>query len=124
MSDFRIDPDLGDYTLEPDGRPTTTTDLLQPAYIRLRAHLGRWLYDPALGSRYHELRSVRITAEVEASIVEFAEAALSPLLEDGRATALTVDRIEATRTGRRILGRITDNIDRLPGRLDVVVPIG
>lgn len=124
MSNFRIDPDLGDYTLESDGRPTRTNSLLQPAYIRLRAHYGQWLYDAELGSRFFELVNVRITPEVEASILDFTRVALQPLIEDGRANDVEVITIEKSRVGRRIQGRITDNLDRLVTPFDLLVPVG
>jgi len=124
MSEFRIDPETGDYSLASTGLPEKTTSLLQPAYVRLRTELGQWMHDPSLGSRYHELERVKITPAVEAQTVEFAEQALRPIVEDGRATKVTIETVESSRVGRRVRGRITDNIDRLPERIDFILPVG
>lgn len=124
-SEFRIDPETGDYTLDADGRPRTTNDLTQAAYIRLRAHFGRWLYDQKLGSSLYRLTTnSKARTGIGSDLVAQAQRALQPLIQDGRASSTSVRLIERVRFGRRIGVSITDARTDLVNVFEMIVPIG
>ncbi|EHU01943.1 phage GP46 family protein [Pantoea stewartii] len=78
-----IDPATGDYNGE------RTTGLENAVQMRLKTPLGTYLFDRDLGSRLSELP--RKDAEQTRALAEMcAYQALSPLITDGRATALQV----------------------------------
>ncbi|USE78056.1 phage GP46 family protein [Cupriavidus gilardii] len=82
--DALLDPTTADYA----GRQTDT--LANAVYLRLATPLGSWWADPTLGSRLHELKREKDVARVAVLARQYAEQALRPLLNDGRATAITV----------------------------------
>lgn len=79
-----LDPSTRDYT----GASTRT--LQNAVYLRLATPLGSYWADPTLGSRLHELAREKDLARVATLAIQYTEQALSPLLDDGRATAITV----------------------------------
>lgn len=81
--DRQLDPATGDYT------GTATLGLENAVWIRLATPQGSWLFDRTLGSRLHELPP-KDTERVRSLAEQYAWQALSPLLKDGRATAITV----------------------------------
>ncbi|WP_422394525.1 phage GP46 family protein [Pseudomonas poae] len=52
--------------------------------------LGTWWKDTSVGSRLHELKRAKDVSRVSKYAKEYAEDALKPLLDDGRAEAITV----------------------------------
>lgn len=82
--DALLDPQTGSYT----GKRTTT--LANAVYLRLQTPLGSWWADKTLGSRLHELKREKDKARVATLARQYAEQALQPLLDDGRADAITV----------------------------------
>ena len=82
--DRELNPLTGDYT---GGR----IDHLQNAvYIRLVTPLGTWWADPAVGSRLHLLHREKDLARVGLLAEQYAREALQPIVDDGRATRLSV----------------------------------
>lgn len=79
-----IDPTTGDYTGE------ATDTLANAVYIRLMTPLGSWWAEPLLGSKLHTLQREKDKSRVRLLARQYAEQALQPLLDDGRATAITV----------------------------------
>ncbi|KZE34187.1 phage GP46 family protein [Crenobacter luteus] len=82
--DALLDPQTGDYA----GSRTDT--LANAVYLRLMTPLGGWWADPTLGSRLHELQREKNVARVDLLARQYAEQALAPLLDDGRATRIAV----------------------------------
>jgi len=85
--DARINPSTGDYTGE------RTSSLANAVYLRLMTPLGSWWADTALGSRLHELTREKDVTRVYLLARQYAEQALRPLLEDGRAQAIEVSAL-------------------------------
>ena len=82
--DAGINPTTGDLT----GRRIHT--LANAVYIRLITPLGTWWADASLGSRLHELRREKDRPRVGILARQYAEQALKPLLDDGRAKKITI----------------------------------
>ncbi len=78
-----IDPATGDYNGE------RTTGLENAAQMRLKTPLGSYLFAPTVGSKLHLLPR-KDTEQTRALAEQYAFQALSPLVTDGRATAVTV----------------------------------
>lgn len=83
--DSYIDPHTASYT----GSRTST--LTNAVYLRLATPLGSWWADPTLGSRLHELQRAKDLSRLDTLARQYAEQALAPLLQDGRASRITVD---------------------------------
>lgn len=83
--DALLDPTTGGYAA---GSRTDT--LANAVYLRLTTPLGSWWADPALGSRLHELQREKDVSRVAVLARQYAEQALQPLLDDGRARSITV----------------------------------
>ena len=79
-----IDPSTGDYTGE------TTDTLANAVYLRLMTPLSSWWADPSVGSLLHTLRREKDVSRVRKLAVQYAEQALQPLTDDGRAISINV----------------------------------
>ncbi len=121
-SEFAIDPVTGDYTMAADGRPVTTNELTQAAYIRLRAHLGGWMHDLNLGSRLFKLENSKVISDE--TLIKHADRGLKPILDDGRASSIRVRVIEKVRYGRRIGVSIRDARTNLVTHFETIVSVG
>ena len=107
MAEIRINPETSDYEMDARGFPVATNELTQAAYIRLRAHLGEWLYDPLLGSTI--FRPIdKAVGQGQEEIVRRAERALQPLIDDGRASSVAVKLLERTRYNQALDISIVD----------------
>lgn len=82
--DALIDPTTRDYA----GSRTQT--LANAVYLRLATPLGSYWADPTLGSKLHTLKREKDTARVAVLARQYAEQALAPLLDDGRAEQVSV----------------------------------
>jgi phage gp46-like protein len=65
--------------------------LANAAYLRLMTPLGSWFADPTLGSRLHELQREKDVSRVQRLAKQYAQDALKPLVQDGRAVSLEVE---------------------------------
>lgn len=83
--DMGLDPLTGDYSGQ------VIEDLGNAVYLRLQTPLGSWWADPTLGSRLHELQRQKDVPRIRVLAVQYAEQALQPLLDDGRATSIVVE---------------------------------
>lgn len=104
--DALIDPATGDYVAD-DTRPgewarDPANGLMTAAYLRLMTPLGSWFGDTTLGSRLHELAREKDLARVALLARQYAEQALKPLLDDGRALSIDV-RTQRPGNGRLAL---------------------
>lgn len=79
-----INPVTGDYTGE------SSDTLANAVYIRLMTPLGSWWADPSLGSKLHLLQREKDKSRVRLLARQYAEQALQPLLDDGRASSIVV----------------------------------
>lgn len=108
--DSELNPDSGDYTGQ------VLDHLGNAVYLRLMTPLGSWWADPLLGSRLHELQREKDLARVRKLAVQYSEAALKPLLIDGRALKIRVTAQggkDASGGGRCLLNiEVEDNSGR------------
>lgn len=82
--DNLIDVTTGDYS----GSQTTT--VINAAYLRLVTPLASYWADPLLGSRLYELEREKDLTRVYKLARQYAEQALQPLIDDGRARSITI----------------------------------
>jgi len=82
--DALIDPATSDYT------GTRTISLANAVYLRLMTPLGSWWADPKIGSRLHELTREKDLPRFYTLARQYAEQALKPLIDDGRAREIAV----------------------------------
>lgn len=98
-----LNPTTADYSLiggviekDPAG------GIANAIYLRLMTPLGSWWADVTLGSRLHELERTKDVSRVGIQTKQFAEVALRPLLDDGRATSVAVT-VQQPKNGRALL---------------------
>ncbi|QOK91582.1 hypothetical protein HF908_08885 [Ralstonia pseudosolanacearum] len=94
--DKALDPLTGDYSGE------VIDHLGNAVYVRLETPLGGWWGNPNLGSRLHELKREKDVPRIRKLAMQYAEDALKPLLDDGRASSITVEA-EQPHDGRCLL---------------------
>lgn len=82
--DAQISPTTGDYT------GSRISHLGNAVYLRLQTPRGSFWADPSLGSRLHELARVKDLPRISVLARQYAEVALQPLLDDGRARSIDV----------------------------------
>lgn len=82
--DTLLDPTTGDYA------GTQTQTLANPVYLRLMVPLGSYWANPKLGSKLHLLQREKDVSRVRVLAKQYAEEALAPLVNDGRATSITI----------------------------------
>lgn len=89
--DAFVNPLSGDYELL-DGRLVwdEARGLANAVYLRLMTPLGSYWADADLGSRLHELQREKDLARVAKLARQYAEDALRPLIDDGRAASIEV----------------------------------
>lgn len=89
--DAWINPKTGDYELA-NGSPQRDPagGLANAVYLRLMTPLGSYWADAELGSRLHELQREKDVGRVAVLARQYAEQALAPILQDGRATSIDV----------------------------------
>lgn len=82
--DREISPLTRDYTSD-------KIDTLQNAvYIRLTTPKGSWWADGTLGSLLHLIQREKDLSRVGLLVQQYAEEALQPIIDDGRAKSITV----------------------------------
>lgn len=109
MADALLEPTTGGYTLTSGGlTPDPARGLANAVYLRLMTPKGSYWVDPAMGSRLHELAREKDLPRVAALAKAYAEQALQPLLDDGRAKAISVDTERLHDGWLRLLVCVTD----------------
>ncbi|VVE76350.1 phage GP46 family protein [Pandoraea anapnoica] len=83
--DALIDPHTGGYT----GEQTNT--LQNAVYLRLSVPLGTWWADRKVGSLLYTLARSKDLPRTRNLAVQYAEQALAPLMDDGRASKVAVE---------------------------------
>lgn len=86
MISAQLNPITGDYA----AANAAINHLMNSAYIRLKTPLGSWWRDVTLGSRLHELEREKDVTRVVTLAQQYAEQALAPILNDGRASFIAV----------------------------------
>lgn len=105
--DSLLDPATGDYAGE------RTTTLANAVYIRLMTPVGGWWADPSLGSRLHELRRLKDKERVYVLARQYAEQALQPLVDDGRASRINVNAMHGQPGWCVLLIEVTDTTGQI-----------
>lgn len=82
--DREISPLTGDYTSK------RISTLQNAVYIRLTTPLGSWWADGRVGSLLHTLQREKDLPNVGRLAQQYAEEALQPLVDDGRASTIEV----------------------------------
>jgi phage gp46-like protein len=102
-----IDPTTGDYQVS-GGNPVRDESLQFPAYVRLKTQRGSWLYAPDVdyGSDLYLIR--KQTKATPALVENVSERALQPLLDDGRASEISVQHTGSARFGETLDANLTD----------------
>lgn len=100
MRDTWINPATGSYEVtlgalvrDPAG------GLANAVYLRLMTPLGGYWADANLGSKLHLLQREKDLPRVAVLAKQYAEQALAPIVQDGRASAITVST-QRTGAGR------------------------
>lgn len=89
--DAFVNPLSADYVLLAGTVQRDPADgLANAVYIRLMTPLGSWWRDASLGSRLHELVRQKDVSRVSVLAKQYAETALQPIIDDGRASAIKV----------------------------------
>lgn len=94
--DAQIDPITRDYTGQ------QISSLANAIYLRLETPLGSYWSDSTLGSLLYTLAREKDVPRVHTLAVQYVEQALQPLIDDGRATSITVTA-QSGQTGWLIL---------------------
>lgn len=101
--DREISPLTGDYT------NLSISTLQNAVYIRLTTPLGTWWANGRVGSLLHTLTREKDVARVGLLAEQYAQEALQPLLDDGRALAIDI-RHSQPKNGKLFLFiQVTDN---------------
>ncbi|MBE2895449.1 hypothetical protein HPC38_00955 [Pasteurellaceae bacterium HPA106] len=101
--DREISPLTGDYT-------SRQIDSLQNAvYIRLTTPLGSWWADGRVGSLLHTLQREKDLARICLLAEQYAMEALQPLLDDGRASEITISHQQPHNGQLMLLIKVTDS---------------
>ncbi len=97
---LQIDPTTRDYVV-PAGSPIGSDRVLEACYYPLKIQQGRWLHAAVgQGSQLYKLQNVKRTASIEQEFAGYTQAAIeSQVIGVGKATAVQIRNIEATRTG-------------------------
>ncbi len=98
---WQIDPATGDYVTS-QGAPVNTSSLTNPAYIRLKTKRNQWLYAPdsTYGSDFYLIKK-RPSVNNNSALETIAAKALQPMVNDGRASKISVT---TTVTSRHAVG--------------------
>ena len=89
--DAWINPLTGDYAIVAGAATRDpAAGLANAVYLRLMTPLASYWADATLGSRLHELQREKDVARVAVLARQYAEQALAPIIQDGRATAIDI----------------------------------
>jgi Mu-like prophage protein gp46 len=114
MTDRALDPSTRDY----DG--TEIDHLGNAIYLRIMTPRGSWWADPTLGSRLYELAREKDVERVRVLAQQYAQQALQPLLDAGRADAIEI-------VAQRQQGRLALAVDVTQGAtrrlVELTIPV-
>lgn len=89
--DALIDSVSRDYLMAAGAAQRDPADgLANAVYLRLMTARGSYWPDPDFGSRLHEIQREKDLPRVAVLAVQYAEQALRPIIDDGRAASIEV----------------------------------
>lgn len=105
---WNLNPKIGDYVMV-GGDPQQTDSLTIPSYIRLKTMRTKWLYAPdtEYGSDFYLVKKRR-TNENASTLESMAARAQQPIVDDGRASSISVTTTAVARQGVQLESDITD----------------
>lgn len=122
MSSWRINHSNGDYIMEA-GAPVSSDSLTIPAYYRLMVRRTRWLYAPntQYGSEFYTARNKQSGKRDPRRLIDIAERALQPLVDDGRALEVSVNPDQNVQVNRNQAALKVEILDQqgIPQVLDL-----
>lgn len=86
-------------TLSLDISTLRVGSLAHAVWLRLDTPLGSWWADPTIGSELYKLQRAKDVSNPRKLAVQYAEIALQPLLDDGRARSITVTATQTATVG-------------------------
>lgn len=103
-----INPTTGDY-IYTDGsvQLDPANGLANAVYLRLMTPLGSWWRDATLGSRLHELVRQKDLVRVSVLAKQYAQNALQPIIDDGRALKIEVNTEQPHNSRLNLLIEVT-----------------
>lgn len=101
--DREISPLTRDYTSE------NITTLQNAVYIRLTTPKDSWWADGTLGSLLHLIYREKDLSRVGLLAQQYAEEALQPIIDDGRAKSITVTHEQPKNGSLNLLISVVDN---------------
>ncbi|QOF68293.1 phage GP46 family protein [Actinobacillus sp. GY-402] len=101
--DREISPLTGDYTSK------QISTLQNAVYIRLTTPLGSWWANGRVGSLLHLLKREKDLAKNGMLAEQYAQEALQPLIDDGRAKAISISHEQPHDGSLILLIKVTDN---------------
>lgn len=110
FADTWLDPETGDYALSgAQTLPDPARGLANAVYIRLMTPLGGYWQDATLGSRLHELQREKDVPRISVLAKQYAEQALQPIIDDGRAQSIEVTPYQVHNGRLNLLIEVTDS---------------
>ncbi len=111
--DIYVDPITRDYAYTAGAfARDPAAGLANAVYLRLMTPLGSYWADAMLGSRLHELQREKDVARIGVLARQYAEQALQPILDDGRAVAIDVTVEQPKNSRLLLLIEVTDAAGR------------
>lgn len=109
-----IDPKTKDYVLDDKGKPVQTNSLTVPSYIRLKTRRGQWLYAPNTnyGSTFFQLKKHQTVGD-NTLLENAAKTALTPIVNDGRASLIEINTTGVSRNSAELQTKITEKSGRV-----------
>ena len=97
---LQIDPTIQDYVVV-NGSPVPSDRVLESCYYALLIPEGKWLYGAVgQGSQINTLENQKRTGVIDQNFSAYATDAIQrQVINTGKATAVSVANVEATRTG-------------------------
>lgn len=110
MSEPWLNPLTGDYDfIAPANTPDPADGLANAVYLRIMTPLGSYWQNTLLGSRLHELQREKDLQRVSILAKQYAEQALKPILDDGRASKIEVFTQQLHNGRLNLLIEVTDS---------------
>lgn len=104
-----------------NGSPVPSNSLIYPAFYRYRIPRGGWMYAPDdnYGSDFATVKK-RFNGADLGGLVNIAQRALQPIIDDGRAGSVTITPNTGSSANRNVSTFTTDIVDT-QGNLDTLI---
>ena len=97
--------------------------LANAIYLRLMVPLGSWFGDLTLGSKLYLLQRTKDLPRIEVQAQQYAEAALQPLIDSGRASSIQVTASRQGQAPTRWLVLIVNVVDAIGQEQTFEIPV-